>query len=192
MKPPRFVLPVALMLLSPLTFGQSDSHMAPNKPEPTDAQKAFEKLKMLAGSWVGQLTTSPQEPSVEGKFAQFSLRVTSLGNAFVHEMSISSRPDHPVTMFYVDGDRLFLTHYCDAGNRPRMTGKISPDGKTLEFDFVDLSGSNQYGHMHHAVFTFIDADHHLEDWTWMGPGDKPTRAHFDLQRTNAGSAAAGN
>ncbi len=192
MKPPRFVLPVVLMLLSPFAFGQSDSHMAPSKPEPSDAQKAFEKLKTLAGSWVGQLTTFPQEPSVEGKFAQFSLWVTSLGNAFVHEMSISSRPDHPVTMFYVDGDRLLLTHYCDAGNRPRMAGKISPDGKTLEFDFLDLSGSNQYGHMHHAVFTFIDADHHLEDWTWMGPGDKPTRVHFDLQRTNAGSAAAGN
>jgi hypothetical protein len=125
---------------------------------------------------------------VEGKFAQFSLRVTSLGNAIVHELSVSGRPDHPVTMFYLDGDRLLLTHYCDAGNRPRMVGKVSPDGKTLEFDFLDLSGGNKYGHMHHAVFSFIDANHHIEDWTWMGPGEKPTRAHFDLQRTNGGSS----
>ena len=37
--------------------------------------------------------------------------------------------------------------------------------------------------MHHAVFTFIDANHHTEDWTYMMPGDKPMHAHMDLQRT---------
>jgi hypothetical protein len=90
--------------------------------------------------------------------------------------------DHPVTMFYVDGDRLNLVHYCDAGNRPRMAARTSPDGKTVEFDFVDLSGGNEYGHMYHALFTFIDANHHTEDWTYMMPGDKPVHAHMDLQR----------
>jgi hypothetical protein len=141
---------------------------------------------------VGQLTTFPAVPGVEGKFAQFSLRVTSRGNALVHELSVSPLPDHPVTVFYVDEDRLLLTHYCDAGNRPRMVGKISPDGKTLEFDFLDLSGGNQKGHMHHAVLTFIDENHHTEEWTYMMPGEKPMRAHFDLQRTNFGNAASGN
>jgi hypothetical protein len=68
-----------------------------------------------------------------------------------------------------------------------MVGKLSPDGKTLEFEFLDLSGGNQHGHMHHAKFTFIDENHHTEDWTYMTPGDKPVRAHFDLQRTNAAS-----
>ena len=191
MKPFRFVLLVVLMSLSTVAFAQSNAHKSADKPAPSEAQKAFDKLKTLAGSWVGQLTTFPQAPEVEGKFAQFSLRVTSLGNAFVHELSVSGRHDHPVTMFYLDEDRLLLTHYCDAGNRPRMVGKVSPDGKTVEFEFLDLSGDNQYGHMHHAVFTFIDENHHIEDWTWMGPGDKPVRAHFDLQRTNAGGAASG-
>ena len=149
----------------------------------TDAQNSFEKLKTIAGSWEGQVTTFPPEPAVDHKLAQLTLRVTSMGNALVHEMSIAGRPDHPVTVFYVDNDRLLLTHYCDAGNRPRMTARTSPDGKTVEFDFLDLSGGNQYGHMYHASFNFIDADHHTEDWTYMEPGDKPIRAHFDLQRT---------
>jgi hypothetical protein len=106
-----------------------------------------------------------------------------MGNALVHEMTGAGRPDDPITMLYLDGDRLLLTHYCDAGNRPRMVGKMSPDGKTVEFEFLDVAGSTQYGHMHHAVFTVIDANHHTEDWTYMMPGDKPVHAHFDLQRT---------
>ena len=53
----------------------------------------------------------------------------------------------------------------------------------LEFDFLDVAGSTKYGHMHHAVFTFVDATHHTEDWTFMLKGDKHVNAHFDLQRT---------
>src|SRR6266699_2632730 len=55
-------------------------------------------------------------------------------------------------------------------------------GTPLEFEFADLSGSNAYGHMYHAVFTIIDSNHHTEDWTYMMPGDKPVHAHVDLQR----------
>jgi hypothetical protein len=155
----------------------------------SDAQKSFAKLKTLAGSWEGPVTTIPLQAEMEGTPTQVTLRVTSRGNALVHEMKEAgkaddpSRYDHPVTMLYLDGDRLLLTHYCDAGNRPRMTAKVSPDAKTVEFDFLDVAGGVEYGHMHHALFTIIDANHHTEDWTYMEPGDKPVRAHLDLQRT---------
>ena len=190
MKPFRCILFVLSMSLSTMAHAQSDAHahQPAANAAPSDTQKAFDKLKTLAGSWVGRLTTFPKEPAVDGNFAQFSLRVASLGNSMVHEMSISGRADHPVTMFYRDEDRLLLTHYCDAGNRPRMLGKLSPDGQTLEFDFLDLSGGNQHGHMHQAKFTFIDENHHTEEWTWMLPNDKPVRVRFDLQRTNIGVA----
>jgi len=92
-------------------------------------------------------------------------------------------------MFYLDGDRLMLTHFCDAGNRPRMAARVSPDGNTIEFDFVDVSGSTKHGHMDHAVFTIIDANHHTEDWTYMMPGDKPMHAHIDLQRVQQTASA---
>src|ERR1700740_670372 len=161
MKSHRSLLSVALMLLSSVAFAQSD------------AQKSFDKLKTLAGSWEGRVTTVPPQADIEGKQMQLTLRVTSMGNALMHEMTGAGRPDDPITMLYLDGDRLLLTHYCDAGNRPRMTGKMSPDGKAVEFSFLDLAGGPQYGHMDHAVFTVIDANHHTEDWTYIEPGDKP-------------------
>jgi hypothetical protein len=148
-----------------------------------DAQKSFDGLKTLAGSWEGHISTSPLAPDIDGKVMQVSLRVTSMGNAIVHEARGAGRPDDPITMLYLDGDRLLLTHYCDAGNRPRMVGTMSADGKTVEFTFLDIAGSTQYGHMDHAVFTFVDANHHFEDWTYVMAGDKPMHAHFDLTRT---------
>jgi hypothetical protein len=84
-----------------------------------------------------------------------------------------------------------LTHYCDAGNRPRMSARTSPDGKTVEFDFVDVSGPTKYGHMYHALFTVIDADHHIEEWTFKVPGDKLMKGRLVLQRKSGGSAASG-
>ena len=185
MKSLRFMLSVGLMSLSTVAFAQSDA-------QPSKAQKSFDKIKTLAGSWEGHVTTVPQKAEIEGKLMQVSLRVTSMGNALVHEMTGAGRPDDPITMLYLNGDRLLLTHYCDAGNRPRMAGKMSPDGKTVEFEFLDVDGSTQYGHMHHALFTIIDANHHIEDWTYIMPGDKPMQAHMDLQRIKTGSGIAGN
>jgi hypothetical protein len=179
-------LPAVLIALAAPALAQSSAHgHEPSAPViAPDAQKAFDQLKTLAGSWVGRLTTTPKVPAVDGTFVQFSMRVGSRGHSLVHELSVSGLPDHPVTMFYVDADRLTLTHYCDAGNRPRMIGTVSPDGKTLAFEFLDLSGGNEKGHMHRAVFTLIDENHHSEEWTYMMPGDVPMRARFDLERTN--------
>jgi len=152
------------------------------------AQLAFDRLKTLAGNWKGQAAMGPQ-PGMNAP-VRVSLRVTSGGAALMHEMVPEGRSDDPsrgdddpITMLYIDGDRLILTHYCDSGkNRPRMGGKLSPDSKTVEFDFLDVSGGTSYGHMHHAVFTIIDADHRTEDWTYMTPAEKPMQAHIDLVR----------
>jgi hypothetical protein len=183
MKSLRFMLSVVLISLAPVAFAQSVA--------PTDAQKAFTQLKTLAGTWRASVTTDPPQNEMgNGTMTEVSLRVTSRGNALVHEMHEVGKPDdptrydHPLTMLYLDGDRLLLTHYCDGGNRPRMVARTSPDGKKVEFDFLDLSGGNEYGHMYHAVFTIIDANHHTEDWTYMMPGDKPLVAHLDLKRAH--------
>lgn len=186
MKSLRLILTAVLISLSTVAFAQSD------------AQKSFDTLKTLAGPWVGRVTTEPKQADMgDNAMVQVTMRVTSRGNALVHEMNEAgtaddpTRYDHPVTMFYLDNGRLLLTHYCDAGNRPRMVAKISPDGKTVDFTFLDVAGGTEHGHMQHAVFTIIDANHHIEDWTYLMPGDKPVRAHIDLQRTGERSGQSG-
>jgi len=174
----RVLLPLVVFSIAAAAFAQSD------------AQKSFNSLKTLAGDWEGPVTVNPPMPEMSGgsNIMHISLHVTSRGNAILHEMQESGTPldpnkyDHPVTMLYLNNDQLNLVHYCDAGNRPHMVARKSADGKTVEFDFADMSGGNDFGHMYHSVFTFVDADHHIEDWTYMMPGDKPMHAHFELHR----------
>ena len=87
-------------------------------------------------------------------------------------------------MFHVDGDRLLLTHYCDVGNQPRMAGKVSPDGKTISFDFLDAGNllDSQPGHMQHVTFNLIDANHHTETWEFAMKDGKTMGGVLDLKR----------
>ena len=168
MKSLRLMLSVMLLSLTTAAFAQTGVQ--------TGAQKSFDNLKTLAGSWEG---------SLDGKTLHVSLRVTSMGNTLMHEMSGAGRPDDPITMFHLDGDHLMLTHYCDAGNQPHMIATTSPDGKTITFDFVDATNllPTQHGHMQHVVFTFIDPDHHTELWQFAMADGSKMGGLLDLHRT---------
>jgi hypothetical protein len=189
----RYRISMMLAALVPALLAVSTIASAQSEAQKSDAQKTFDAMKALAGNWTGPVTVDPPQADMKmNKPIRVSLRVTSRGNAIVHEMQEEqdgaqldpTKTDHPVTMFYLDGDQLTLVHYCDAGNRPRMIARSSADGKTVEFDFADLSGGNQFGHMYHVLFKIIDANHHTEDWTFMMPGDRPMHGHMDLQRVN--------
>ena len=190
MNPPRSALAVVLMSLSAAALAQHEHPSPPIPAAPSAAHQSFEALKSLAGSWEGTLTTVPPVKDVSGMRVNVVIRVTSKGNAVMHEMTIAGMPDDPITMIHLDGERLMLTHYCDAGNRPRMVGQTSPDGKTVAFEVLDVSGSTERGHMADAVFTIVDANHHSEEWTSIYPGGSMT-GRFDLQRTREASGPFG-
>jgi len=139
----------------------------------TTAQKSFDQLKTLSGSWEGKAS--------DGKPVQVSFRDTANGSALMSE--ISNHADM-ISMFHLDGpDRLMLTHYCSAGNQPRLTASASPDGKTISFDYLDATNlaTPDAGHMQRVVFTIVDANHHIEDWRFSDHG-KEIKQVFDLQR----------
>ena len=185
-----------LMLSVSTTTALSQSAQRENAPksdgQQASAQLAFARLATLAGNWTGQAAVVAQ-PGMSAPM-RVSLRVTSGGSALLQEMLPQVRSDDPsngdndpITMLYVEDDRLILLMYCDGGkNRARLAGTLSTDGKTATFDFLDVSGGTKYGYMHHAVFTLIDTDHHREDWTYMMPDGKPVQGHIDLVRAKRG------
>ncbi len=163
---PKLLPALLICLLAAIGDGTANAQATTSHPAApqSDAQKAFEKLKTLAGSWQGTFM---------GMTFNLNLRVTSSGNAILHEVTVKERPDDPVTVFYVEGERLLGIHYCDSGNRPRMEGKMSPDGNKIEFTLLDIAGHTHKGYMGNIAFNFIDTSRHTEHAAWTFPGNKP-------------------
>jgi hypothetical protein len=136
------------------------------------AQKSFEELKALDGTWEGK--------SLNGQPLEVAYRVTSNGSALMSE--IKGKEDM-ISMFNLDGDRVLLTHYCAVGNQPRMVASASPDGKTFTFEFVDATNlpTPDAAHMIRMVLAMPDANHHTEEWTFSDHG-KEHKEVFDLRR----------
>jgi hypothetical protein len=138
----------------------------------SDAHKSFDLLKGMEGNWVGK--------NAQGQLLQVTFRLTAGGSALMSEIH-GHGPENMISMFHMDGDRLVMTHYCGAGNQPRMK-VISADAKSVSFEFFD--GTNigpGDGHMQHATFTQADADHHSEEWVFVDHG-KELKELFTLER----------
>jgi hypothetical protein len=124
--------------------------------------EGFEKLKSMVGHW-------EQEQSGGAK-STLDIQLTAAGSAIVERSSntIDGKQVEMTTVYYLDGDRVKLTHYCMAGNQPTMRGTYAPGTKTLTFDFVGATNmkSPDDGHMHHAVYVFVDNDHVRQTWTF--------------------------
>ena len=138
----------------------------------TDAQKAFQQLAALEGNWAGK--------GSEGQAIEVSFRMTAGDSALMNEIH-GHGPENMVTMIHMDGDRLLLTHYCGAGNQPRMK-VIASDAKSVTFEFVD--GTNikpGAGHMQRVTFSQSDAAHHVEEWVFLDHGTEHKEV-FTLER----------
>jgi len=139
----------------------------------TDAQKAFATFKNMPANWEGKASN--------GMPVEVTFKVTAGGSAVMSE--IVGHEDM-ISMIHLDGpNRLLLTHYCGAGNQPRMQATVSPDGKTVTFNFVDATNlaTPDAGHMQRMILTLLDDNHHTEEWIFNDHG-KEMKEVFDLHR----------
>jgi hypothetical protein len=162
MKKLRILLSFVVLLTASFALAQAD------------AQKSFDQLKMLAGSWDGK--------SSDGMPLNVTFEDTAGGSALLSQIH-GHGADNMISMIHLDANRLVLTHYCSIGNQPRMAATASPDGKTITFDFFDATNlaSPDAGHMQRVVIAIVDANHHTEEWTFVDHG-KQTKEYWDLRR----------
>jgi hypothetical protein len=145
---------------------------ADDKAKAPARHPGLERLKKLAGEWVA--TDAQGKPTAQ---VVTVYKVTAAGSA-VHETVFPGAAHEMVTLYHLDGPDLVLTHYCAAGNQPRM--KAAAGGPANKLDFQFAGGSNldpaKDMHMHEATITFVDDDH--IEWVWVGyQGGKPDPGH---------------
>jgi hypothetical protein len=127
-----------------------------------DAHAAFSRLKGLAGEW-----------NVDSTRGRGHSRFDVIANdSVVLEHFSEPGAEEMLTAYHLDGNRLVLTHYCLAGNQPRMVAdKFDPSSGELDFAFA--GGSNiapGVGHMHDASFRFVSADNFSATWDFVEAG----------------------
>lgn len=162
---------LAAFALAVLGFGTVRAQEKMQMPASTPG---FDQMKALVGEWDGVSN---------GKTVHASYQLASGGTALLARLKTGDEPEM-LTVFTPDGARLAMTHYCSAGNQPRMqTDAVGADAKTLSFSFVGATNlpSATAGHMHHLTVTMQDKDHFTEEWTWMQDG-KPMVTVFHYTR----------
>lgn len=159
-----------LLALSPSQAG--------DKVVSTPAQDAFTRLKGLAGEWRGRIGDREK-----GEAATVIYKVTAGGHT-VMETLFPGSPHEMVTMYHLEEGKLVLTHFCAAGNQPRMalTRKSTPDA--LDFNFIGGANisSRRDGHMRAARLRFAAKDVLESEWDYFQNGKKADTRKFFLKR----------
>lgn len=132
LKPACRVIRWALVGLLLLAAGPARAQQTP------DSAAAFKRLKGLVGAWDVTERDNPNTKEV----ATYTL--TGGGHVVAEDLRAPSGAanamGHMFTNYHLDRGTLVLTHFCGAGNQPRMRVKsIAGDGKRISFEMYDIT-----------------------------------------------------
>lgn len=115
----RKILLVVFLVLS------SNANGVTQTQSPSDL--AFERLKGLVGTW---------EATEKGTSRKFTAEYTMTGGGNVLMEVLGGM----TTAYHLDKGTLVLTHFCGAGNQPRMRVKtIENGGRRVVFEMYDIT-----------------------------------------------------
>ena len=142
-----------------------------------DSHEAFQRLKTLAGSWDATEKGNPKLAET----VVYSL--TGRGSVLVEDMRSPSM-GHMLTTYHLDKGRLVLTHFCGAGNQPRMrvTG-VADGGRRIAFEIYDITNLSAPDAYHSTRVDVVFVSDDRVDLEYRGAaGQRQTTQVFQLTR----------
>ena len=91
-----------------------------------DSRAAMDRLKTLIGSW------ESSEKGRSGPPSRFTYRLTGRDSVLIEDGG------GMMSAYHLDKDELVMTHFCGAGNQPRMRIK-SADARHISFEMYDIT-----------------------------------------------------
>jgi len=141
----------------------------------------FERMKTLVGAWEGKADMGKGMEAL-----RVTYELTSAGNA-VLERFAAEQPHEMVTVYYDNGGKLVMTHYCSLGNQPHME-LMNPGEKTMMFVLSKKNpnlASLKETHMHSLNISFDGKDTITQTWTLYEKGKKKSDVVIKLTRTKS-------
>ncbi len=204
------VVMAGLLASGPITIAD-DAKVAPKStidaktadvkaaPKPgIDAKTAFVRIKTLAGTWKSDGVMQPEpdhqknsrndHEKVQGagkrENASIEFRLTGAGSAVI-ETQYPGTAHEMVSVYHLDGDDLRMTHYCAAGNQPRV--KLDRERSTpTELIFVFDGGTNfdpqKDLHIHDVKISFHEDGKVTSAWESYAAGKSAGTMVFSMTR----------
>lgn len=164
----------ALAVAGPAKDGKDHAHV--KAPAASPAAAAFGRLKGLAGTW---------EMEQEGKKQVAAVFKVTAAGSVVHETMFPGSEHEMINMYHLDGETLVLTHYCAAGNQPRMQcAEFAKEGSVFVFqprDVTNLKAPGD-GYMGSMTLTLVDANSIRQAWRQVKSGQSGEGPTFTLTR----------
>jgi hypothetical protein len=153
-----------MLVIATVLLAAAVAQAAGPKSEDSAGPAAYARLKTLVGEW---------EADTQMGKAHISYELIAGGTSLVERESGEKMPAM-LTVYYLDGDRLLLTHYCMAGNQPRMQAHtFHPETGEIDFEFLDATNLTPgAGHMHNVKIRVADHDHLNTEWEFYENGQR--------------------
>jgi len=174
----------ALLLGSALWLNAAEPATPPTPPVIKHSAE-FERMKSLVGTWSGKVDIGQGPIDFTSQY-----RLIAAGSV-LEERCFMGTPNEMVSMYYDDGGKLAMTHYCMMGNRPAMkVGKS--DDKSITFDFDGACctiDTKKETHMHGITVRFDDANTITTSCKALVNGQEVPEHSTTLKRVEAKTAA---
>jgi hypothetical protein len=124
---------------------------------PGGAAAALDTFRGFAGKWVIQ--SGPRTLAIAMTY-DIGSKGSIVTEQFGRELSV----------FYLDGDALLMTHFCNTGNQPRLRLKPGTLPGVFEFDMFDITNlaDKDAPHVQRAIYHVIEPGKITLDLVWQG------------------------
>ena len=148
-------------------------------PPASRANDTFNLLKALVGDWQGSY-----EWIGKNRKGPMNARyyLTGNGTAVVEDLIVDGNANM-TTVYHLDGADLCATHYCAAGNQPRLKATSTDDNKVVKFHMVDITNmpTPEAGHVRDLELRLTSASQITILFTFVGAG-KESVERIELAR----------
>jgi hypothetical protein len=151
----------------------------------SDAPSARAWLRALEGTWRGTYNWTGARTDRGEMNAAY--RVTGNGSALIEDLVQNDKPVM-TTVYHLNGNELRMTHYCAAGNQPRLKARsIDLAKNVVRFDFVDITNAPSLDapHVHGFTIHRVDANHLELEFLFLAKGNESVE-HIQLERVVRG------